>query len=106
MEHVAADDPRVLIQIHSVGSSGRQISREAQVSELVESRSEDIKHGIRAGFHAVTDGLTNLTTPDGVVVSSIEVEFGLSLGIEGSVIVATASSQANFGVKIILDFPR
>lgn len=100
------DDPKVLIQVHPIGSHGRQISRDAQVSELVESRSEDIKRGIRAGFHAVTDGLTDLTPPEGVVVSSIEVEFGLSLGIEGSVIVATASSQANFGVKIILDFPR
>lgn len=100
------DDPKVLIQVHPIGSTGRQIAREAQVSELVESRREDISRGIRAGFRAVTDGLSDLTPPDGVVVSSIEVEFGLSLGIEGSVIVATASSQASFGVKVVLEFPR
>lgn len=36
MEHAAVDDPKVLIQVHPIGSTGRQIAREAQVSELVE----------------------------------------------------------------------
>lgn len=95
-----SSDDSVLIRVAAVGTNGRQIRNPPNVAEALESRLDDVRRGIAAGTSAISASMADVACPRGWNVESIEATFGITLGAEGTVIVAKASLEASFEVTV------
>lgn len=93
-------DSAVLVRVAPVDTGGRQIKAVLNVAETLESRLDDVRRGVAAGTEAVSASLAGIARPAGWAVESVEAKFGITLGAEGTVIVAKASLEASFEVTV------
>lgn len=90
----------VLVRVTPLDGGNRQIARGVDPAQTLESRTEDVRRGMKAGSTAICEGIGGLAEPDGWALETIEAKFGLTLGAEGSVIVSKASIEACFEVTL------
>jgi hypothetical protein len=96
----SSDKAEVLVRVSAVDQRGRQIKNPSNPAQTLESRLEDVRRGIAAGTAAISAAMADVARPPGWSVESIEATFGITLGSEGTVIVAKASLEASFEVTV------
>jgi hypothetical protein len=95
-----ASDESVFVRVAAIDQRGRQIKAPSNIAETLSSRLEDVRKGVAAGTRAVSASMAAVASPNGWQVESVEATFGITLGSEGSVIVAKASLEASFEVTV------
>lgn len=92
--------PGTLVQVEQIGVDGRLISAMSNPAQLLSDRVDDIRRGVQAGAAALGESVSALMPPDGWKMGAVEAKFGVSLGVEGSVILSKATAEATFEVTL------
>lgn len=86
-------------------TTGREITWNANVSEMLRSRLPDIKAAISAGAESVASSLTDLPATEAWRVKEVSAAFGITLAAEAGVLLSKASAEATFDVTITFHRP-
>lgn len=95
-----AVDATVFVQIEPADRDGRLIANRAGATDRLESRIADVRNGIKAGVAALEASLDDLASPPGWGIDGVDIKFGVSLGVEGSVLITKASAQSTFEITV------
>jgi NTP-dependent ternary system trypsin peptidase co-occuring protein len=97
-------EPSVRVEVIPIDPGGyRQIAPDRLATELLRSRADDIKAAIQEATAIICGGIDGATPKEGWQLTGLEATFGLTLTAESGVIVAKASAEASFEVKLILE---
>ncbi len=95
--------PDVRVEVVRVDGSTRQISRRERATESLRDRADDIQAAIAEASDIAQGAMDDIKQRNGLHVSQIEASFGLALSARHSILVANASIEATFQVKITID---
>lgn len=99
-------DPKVLVETLQIDSSGtRQIGPKTRGIASLQDRRQDIEAAVREASEILQDSVAKVEGEDkaGWRFKSLEVKFGLTLGIEAGVILSRASAEASFEITITIE---
>lgn len=90
---------QVLIPVVDVVDQ-RQIGWGSNVTELLQSRLDDIRAAVGAGAESVASTLDSLPVRERWQIDQVSTTFGITLAAEAGVILSKASTEATFEVTI------
>jgi hypothetical protein len=92
-------DDNIRVLVAEVGS-GRQVGFGVGATEALGQRAKDLQRGIEAGVRVVRESLSGAVAVQGWHRREVAVTFGITLTAESGVVVARASAEASFEVKV------
>jgi Trypsin-co-occurring domain 1 len=96
--------PEVRVETVALDASGsRQIGSRTRASEPLGERAAEVQEAIVQASAIAQESLARVPQRDGWSISSAEVVFGLTLGVEAGVILSKASAEASFEVTLTVE---